>query len=75
MSPSADVSSELLAQIRGQRMTVPPLDSLYQKWTHGINPLMDQVGPLVDDLVQTYVPSKEHLSHALASAFALFGAA
>ncbi|CAH0057599.1 unnamed protein product [Clonostachys solani] len=74
MAVSSCTASNLLAQVQGQTMYVPPLDSLYSNWIQGVNPLVEEIRPLVEELLVRYVPQKEDLSHARASAYCLFAA-
>ncbi|VUC35483.1 unnamed protein product [Clonostachys rosea] len=74
MAASSYTASNLLAQVQGQTMYVPPLDSLYSRWIQGVNPLVEEIRPLVEELLVRYVPQKEDLSHARASAYCLFAA-
>ncbi|KAK7216923.1 hypothetical protein V2G26_004926 [Clonostachys chloroleuca] len=74
MAASSYTASNLLSQVQGQTMHVPPLDSLYSHWIQGVNPLVEEIRPLVEELLVRYVPQKEDLSHARASAYCLFAA-
>ncbi|CAH0027841.1 unnamed protein product [Clonostachys rhizophaga] len=74
MAVSSYAASNLLAQVQGQTMYVPPLDCLYSHWNQGVNPLVEEIRPLVEELLVRYAPQKEDLDHVRASAYCLFAA-
>ncbi|KAH7329675.1 hypothetical protein B0I35DRAFT_404864 [Stachybotrys elegans] len=71
MSCLADVQSKTLAEIRGQRMNVPPLEPLFSNWRQGVNPSCGELIPILKEVLMKFAPDEEHLNHARASDFSI----